>query len=127
MAVGVSGSEQFREERQHVALCGDIDFPHPFHQPLFVHCADLIEHDLAGFAFESDRDASGIRAGFRRHRRDDNGINVMVHFVRRDDKTRTGFADFTSLGRIEADEVDVEAGHYHVHSLRSHVDGAADS
>jgi hypothetical protein len=31
------------------------------------------------------------------------------------------------LGGIEADEVDVEAGHYHVHSLRSHMDRAGDS
>lgn len=123
----VSGREQFREERQHVALGGGIDFPHPLDQPLFVYGADLIQHDLAGFAFESDRDAGGIGTEFRRHGGDDDGVNVMVHFVRRDDEAGAGFSDFTALGGIETDEADVEAGRYDVHSLRSHADGAADS
>ena len=110
-----------------MALCGVIDFPHPLHQPLFVHRADLIQHDLPGFAFESDRDPGGVGPAFRRHWGDDDGINVTVHFVRRDDEAGAGFSDFTALGGIEADEVDVESGHYHVHSRRSHVDGAVDS
>ena len=110
-----------------MALCGVIDSPHPFHQALFVHCTDLIQHDLPGFAFESDRDSGGVGAVFRRHGGNYDGVNVMVHFVRRDDEARAGFADFTTLGRIEADELDIEAGRYHVHSCRSHVDGAADS
>ena len=63
-AAEVSGGEQFREESQHVALCGVIDCAHPFDQPLFVHCAELIEHDLAGFAFEADRDAGGVGGRF---------------------------------------------------------------
>ena len=50
-----------------MALCGVIDCPHPFHQPLFVHCADLIEHDLTGFTFESDRDAGGVGEVFGVH------------------------------------------------------------
>lgn len=59
------GSKEFREKTKHVALCGGIDSAHPFDQPLFVHCADLIEHDLTGFAFESHRDAGGVGAAFR--------------------------------------------------------------
>ena len=110
-----------------MALCGVIDSPHPFHQALFVHCTDLIQHDLPGFAFESDRDSGGVGAVFRRHGGNYDGVNVMVHFVRRDDEARAGFADFTTLSRVEADEVDVEAGRYHVHSCRSQVEGGADS
>lgn len=110
-----------------MALCGGINYPHPFHQPLFVHCADPVEHDLAGFALESYRHAGGIRPTFRRHGGDDDGVDVLVHFVRRDNQAGAGFTDFTDLGGVEADEIDVEAGHYHVHSLRSQADGEADS
>lgn len=123
----VSGGEEFCEEREHVALCGGIDCSRPFHQPLFVHGPDLIQHDLSRLSFEPHGNAGWIKPTLCCHGGDDDGVDVLVHFVRRDDEAGAGLADFTAFGGVEADEVDVEAGHYHVHSLRSHLDGAADS
>ena len=122
-----SWGEEFGEEGEDLSACQFVDLLHTLYEPTFVHRPDLIQHDLTRLAFESHRHAGGVGAPLCRHGGDDNGINVLIHFVRRDDKAGAGFADFTALGGIEADEVDVEAGHYHVHSFRSHVDGATES
>lgn len=137
-----SWGEEFSEEGEDLSACRFVDLSHALHEPAVIHGPDLIQHDLTRFAFESHRDAGGVGKALgqgcvsahpgwagesRCHGGDDHGIDVLVHFVRGDDEARAGFADLTALGKIEAEEVDVEAGHYHVHSLRSHVDGVADS
>lgn len=122
-----SWSEEFGEEGEDLSACQFIDLSHAFDQPTFVHRPDLIQHDLTRLAFESHRHAGGVGTTFCRHGGDDHGIDVLVHFIRRDDEAGAGLTDFAALGGIEADEVDVEAGHYHVHSFRFHVDGGAES
>ena len=119
--------EEFGEEDENLRACHVIDLSHTLDQPAFVHSPDLIQHNLTRLAFKPHRYAGGVGAAFRCHGGDDHRIDVLVHFVRGDDEARADFADFTALGGIEADEKDVEAGYYHVHSLWSQVVGAADS
>ena len=94
-------------------------------EPAFVHCSDLIQHDLPRLALEAYRYARRIRAAFRRHGGDDDGIDVLVHLVRGNEEAGAGFADFPTFGGIEAYKEDIETGNYHRHSLRSHVEGGA--
>lgn len=104
-----------------------VDFAQAFDQAALVHGPDLIQDDLAGLPFETKRHACGVRAAFRSHRGDNHGIDVMVHLVRGDDEAGPGLPNFTTLGRVEPDEKDVEPGRYHVQSFRSHLDVEADS
>ena len=112
--------EEFGEQGEHVCFGGFVDLAEAFDQPVFVHCPNLIQRNLSRLALESHRNASGVGAAFCGHGGDDDGLDVMVHFVWRDDKAGTGFTDFTTVGGVEADEKDVEAGDYHVQSFRSH-------
>jgi hypothetical protein len=119
--------EEFGEKGEHLCACQFVDLSHAFHQPAFVYGPDLIQHDLSRLSLESHRDAGRIKPTFRRYGGDDDGVDVLVHFVRIDDQAGAGLTDFTAFGGVEANEKEVEAGHYHVHSLRSQADGAADS
>ena len=123
---GLRGKE-FGEQSEDLCACHVGDRSYTLDQSAFVHCPDLIQHNLPGLTFESKRDTSRVGAAFRRHGSDDDRVDMLVHFIRGNDETGAGLADLTPLCRIEADEKDIEAGHYHVHSLRSHVDIAADS
>ena len=106
---------------------GFVDFSKTFDQPIFVNSPDLIQDYLTGFSLKSDRYPGGVGASFRRHGSDDNRVDMMIHFVRRDDQTRTGFSDLMALRRIKADEEYIEARSYHVQSFRSHSDEDGES
>lgn len=79
---------------------GVIELAHPFDQPTLVHGSDLIQDYLACLTFEAHRDTSGVWSPLARHGSNDDLVDVFVHLVGRDDETRTGLTNFTSLGRI---------------------------
>ncbi len=124
--VGLRGKE-FGEQSEYLCACRVSDRSYALDQTTFVHSPNLIQDDLPGLPFESKRDTSRVGSAFRGHGSDDDRVDVLIHFIRRNDETGTGLPDFTALCGIQADEKDIEAGHYHVHSLRSHADIAADS
>ena len=99
---------------------GGVDLADAFDQPGLVHGPDLIQHNLAGFPLESNRRTGGVGAALCGHGGNDDGIDMVVHFVRGNDEARAGFADFTAFGWIETHEKDVESGGYHVQFFRSH-------
>lgn len=119
--------KEFGEQSEDLRACHVSDRSYTLDQSAFVHCPDLIQHNLPGLTFESKRDTSRVGAAFRRHGSDDDRVDVVIHFIRGNDEAGTGLTDLTPLCGIETDEKDIEAGHYHVHSLRSHADVAADS
>ena len=59
---------------------GFIKLPQPFDQPALVYGPDLIQDDLTGLSFESNRYASGIRTPLGGHGGHDNRIDVLVSF-----------------------------------------------
>lgn len=98
-----------------------VELAHALHQPGLVHGADLVEDDLTFFSLEGERDAAGVVAAFAGHGGDDDGGDVVVHFVRRDDNAGPGFLYFVTPGGIEADEINLETrDRYHCHSVLSH-------
>lgn len=115
-------SEKFCEKSKHVHAGGPINLPHAFDQPALVYSPDLIENDLTGFAFESNRYAGGVGPTFRRHGGDDDRVDMTVHFVGRDDEARAGFADLPAFGWIQSYKEYVETGSYHFQSSRSHLE-----
>lgn len=120
-------SEELCEQSENMRSGGFIDLADALDQPGLVHCPDLVQHDLPGFSFKSKRHAGGVRTSLCGHRCHDDGVDMMVHFVWRNDETRAGLADFTAFGGVEPNEKDVESGSYHVQSFRSHwdVDGVS--
>ena len=65
---------------------GCINLAHAFDQTGFVHRPDLIQYDLARFSLESNRDTGGVGAALGGHGGDDDGIDMLVHFVRGNDE-----------------------------------------
>ena len=74
--------EELGERFEHGTGCRRIELTEPFHEPGFVHCTKLIEHHLPGFPLKLTLHAGGVFAPFRRHRRDDDGGDMSIHFVR---------------------------------------------
>lgn len=115
-------SEEFCEEGQDVHAGGLINLALPFDESALVYSPDLIENDLTGFAFESNRYAGGVGPTFRRHGGDDDRVDMTVHFVGRDDEARAGFADLPAFGWIQSYKKYIETGGYHFQSFRSHLE-----
>lgn len=115
-------SKEFCEKSKHVHAGGLINLAHTFDQPTLVYSPDLIENYLAGFAFEANRNAGGVGPTFRRHRGDNDRVDMTIHFVGRDDEARAGFTDFSAFGRIKPHEEHIETGGYHFQSFRSHLE-----
>jgi len=122
-----SRSEHFGQESKGFLSCGVVDFAQPLHQSYFVHGADLVQDDLAHFSLEPDGNPGRIVMSFCCHGRDNDGADMTIHLIRRDDKTRPGFTDLSSLGGIKANKVNLEAGDYHSHSVLSQRVGARES
>ena len=106
---------------------GFLDPSQPFDESILVHCPDLIQRNLPGFAFEVNRDTSRVGSAFRRHWSDDHGVYVAVHFVGRNDKARASRAHFATLGWIESHQEHIESGGYHFQCFRSHSDAVETS
>ena len=106
-----------------------VDLADALDQAGLVHRPDLIQHDLTRFPLESNRHAGGVGTALGGHGGHDDGVDMVVHFVRGNDEAGAGLADFTALGGVETHEKDVEPGGYHVQFFRSHrdVDGASRS
>ena len=122
-----SGGEHFVQKGEDFLRCGGVDFAQPFYQSVFVHGANLVQDDLSISSAKPHRNTGGIGMALSGHRRDDDSADMTVHFVGRDDQTRTGFADFAAFGGIESDEVYLEAGCYHRHSFLSHFVAGSES
>ena len=99
---------------------GHVDLADALDQAGLVHRPDLIQHDLARFPLESNLHAGGVGTALGGHRYHDDGVDMVVHFVRGNDEAGAGLADFTTLGGIETHEKDVEPRDYHVQFFRSH-------
>src|SRR5437762_3303147 len=98
-----------------------VEFTQALYKPGFINDANLVENNLALLALERERNARGIVPAAGSHGGDDDGADMGVHFVGRDDDARAGLADLVAFGGIEADEVDVETGDYQRHSDLSHL------
>jgi len=109
---GLRGKE-FGKQSEDLGACHVSDRSYTLDQSAFVHCPDLIQHNLPGLTFESKRDTSRVGAAFRRHGSNDDRVDVLIHFIRGNDETGAGLTDLTSLCRIETDEKDIEAGPPH--------------
>jgi len=112
-----SRSEHLVQEREHFLRGGVVDFTQPPYQSTCVHSADLVQDDLPAFSLKSDWNPGGVILPMGSHRRDDNGADVAVHLIGRNDQAGTGFADFTAPGGVEADEVAA--------SIEAHLDGTS--
>lgn len=119
--------EEFGEQCEHEPSGRFTDFAHAFDQPALIDGPELIQNNLARLALESNRHTGGIRAPLRSHGGYNDGIDMLIHFVRRDHETGASLADFTALGGIKPHEEHIESGGYHVHSFRSHVEAEGDS
>ena len=99
---------------------GRVDLAGALDQAGLVHRSDLIQHNLTRFSLESNWHAGGVGMALGRHRGYDDGVDVVIHFIRGNDEAGAGLADFSTLGGVEAYEKDVEPGDYHVQFFRSH-------
>src|ERR1022692_2611611 len=73
---------------QHVKHCGRgfrIEPSKSFEESYLVHGAKLVENNAALLALESTRQPKRRWLALGRHRGDDDGLQVMVQFVRRND------------------------------------------
>jgi len=124
---GESGSEYLVPEREHFLPGGVVDFTQPLYEACFVHGADLVQDDLSGFSLESDSNPRWILSALRGHGSNDHGADMSVHLVGRDDNAGSGFADFAAFGGIKANDLNLESGYYHRHSVLSHFVDASES
>src|SRR5688572_27009626 len=122
-----SGSEHFAQKSEDFLRGGVVDFTQPFYQPDFVHGANLVQDDLAISSAEPHGNTGGIVVALGGHRRDDDGSDMAVHLIGKDDNTGTGFAEFAGFGGNEANEVNLKEGGYHRHSVVSHFVGTIES
>jgi hypothetical protein len=83
---------------------GIVDLSDLLDQPGFLHCADLIQHNLTRFSLESGLQTGEIGPAFSGHRCHDDSIDVMVHLFRGNDEARACLADFTNFAGIETHE-----------------------
>lgn len=113
-------SEEFSEQGEDMRFGGRIDLADAFDQARLVHRSDLIQHDLTRFTFESNRHTGGVGTALGGHGGHDDGVDMVIDFVRRNDEAVAGLADFTALGVVEAHEIDLESGDYQVQFFRSH-------
>src|SRR5437016_12516217 len=96
-------------------------------QTLPINGAELIQDDLPGFSLKAHWHSSGIKPHGCCHRRNDDGLQITVHFIRRDDQARTGLLDLSAVRRIKAYEPDLiplRRSVHHFHSLQSNSFGA---
>src|SRR5438093_7260450 len=96
-------------------------------QALPINGAELIQDDLPGFSLKAHWHSSGIKPHGCCHRRNDDGLQITVHFIRRDDQARTGLLDLSAVRRIKAYEPDLiplRRSVHHFHSFRSNSLGA---
>lgn len=98
-------SKHFSEERQHFLLSGCVYLSQSFDEPRLVHGADLVEYDLPFFALKTAIHARRIGSSLCGHGGNNDGGNMLVHFIWRDDKAGSGFFDFSADGWVEIDKV----------------------
>lgn len=60
--------EEFGKKDEDLRAGQFVDFSHTFHEPDFIHCSDLIQHDLTRLAFEPHRHTGWVRGGRDGHR-----------------------------------------------------------
>ena len=92
-----------------------VKFAQAFDEAGFVHCTDLVKDDLAFFALEGERNAGRVITTLGGHGSDDDGGDVLIHLIGRNDDAWSGLADFVAPAGIKADEVNVETGNYNRH------------
>ena len=117
------GGEQFGKKSQHTVGRDVVDRAQAFDQAGLVHRPDLIEDNLSGLSLKANRNAGGIETPLCRHGRDNHCIDVSIHFIGRDNQAGACLPDFSALGGIESNEVNLEAAGYQRHSSRSHREG----
>ena len=93
-------------------------------ESLSVNGAKLVQRHKSGTLLEAARDAPGVGVAASRHRRNYDRSQVLIQFIRRDDQTRPGLADFTAKRWIKTDQVNLASlrrlgRHYQVHSSAS--------
>src|ERR1700724_4804591 len=77
------------------ALRDRSQFPH---QTLPVYSAKLVQNHLPTFSLEANRYSRRVRPGDCGHRSNDDGLQMLVHFIGRDDKAKVGSSGFQRPG-----------------------------
>ncbi len=57
------------------------EFSQVFVEPYFIYGAELIENHECLLSFKFARNSSRITSGFGGERRNDHGLNVIIHFI----------------------------------------------
>lgn len=94
---------------QYRGHCRGLELAKPLDQALDIDRPKLVEGNEATAAAEAASRAPRIRAPASRHRRDDQGAEVLVQFVRGHDRARPRLLDLAVQRRIESNEVDLSA------------------
>jgi hypothetical protein len=91
----------------------------------FVDSPNLVERGLTGLSEESQTDSRRISAKGRSQWDDDDGCQVFVHLVRRDDEAGPCLTNFRALRGVERNQPHLTLvgrsanSGYHFHSFRS--------
>lgn len=96
----------------------------PPDESLVIHGPHLVERHEAGPVLEPARDAPWIGLSGGCHRRNDDGVEVLIELIGRHDKAGPRLANLAAQRRVEAYKMDLAACRtappcYHVHSRLS--------
>src|SRR5206468_11691426 len=100
--------EHLAQDRKDLVGSLLIDCAQPPHEPDLVHCSDLVQDDLRSLSLEPDRNPRRIGTPMCSHRSDNDGVDVAVHLVRRDDETGASLAYLAPYGRVQAHKMDLK-------------------
>jgi hypothetical protein len=88
-----------------------------------IHGANLVENDMSGAPGKLARDAERVPMAPGREWSHDEGTDMGVELVGRDDRARSGLADLAAPPRIQVDQEDFAPTNglrrYHCHSSSS--------
>ena len=123
--LGALRCKHFGETVQHHSL-GATGNPAKFPDKTgLVNRTDLVQHDLTMDALKCARDPRGVVSSLGCHWRNDDGRNVVVHLVWRDDQAWTGLLNLMPARWVQRDKKDIKSSHFHSHSFSSHAGPAS--
>ena len=106
--------EHFLQDGEDGCECAGRYTSEPFHQPLTVDRAKLIDSHVSGPLSKAASHTPGVGLSPGRHRRDDHCPEMLIQLIRRDDQAGSCFSDFAATGRIEFNQIDVATGRWRV-------------
>src|SRR5438270_8370713 len=129
-AFGSRTAEHFYERSGYQLRGGGGDDSESSQQALSVHRTKLVENHLSGLSLEAHRYSRRVRPRDSCHGRNDYGLQMAVHLVRRYDQARPRLLYFGSMSGIQTYQPNLippwERVHQR-HSLRSKAFASAPS